>query len=161
MPKKDPEHIGSILKDLFDNPEWESQLKASQPLLHWQDIVGPRIAGQSQPEALKDGVLIVRVENSAWLHHLSFLKEELRQRLNKELPSLEIKEIRLRQGPLDKIRPTPFPTSSCKTQVSQRGRESPKPLSPDQLELLKAVGDPELRRDLESLLKRQRESSRR
>ena len=156
MKKDHPEHIGSIIKDLFDNPHWQSQLEISLPLLRWPDIVGAKIAGQSQPDSLKNGVLTVRVENPAWLHHLSFLREELLQQLDKELPSLNIKEVRFRQGPLDRIEAPPSSTGSESKAYSQRGSQPSKPLSSDQIKLLQSVPDPELRRDLEGLLKRQR-----
>ncbi|NIR13255.1 MAG: DUF721 domain-containing protein, partial [Desulfobacterales bacterium] len=84
--KRRPEHIGSILKQLFRDKRWENNIEASLPLLRWQEIVGSQLARQTQPEFLKDGVLQIRVENSAWLNHLRFLGEELRQKLNQELP---------------------------------------------------------------------------
>jgi len=159
LKKEHPEHIGSILKDLFDNPDWQSHLEVSLPLLRWPDIMSPKIAEQSQPESLRNGVLTVRVENPAWLHHLNFLREELLQRLHKELPSLKIKEIKFRQGPLDRIEPPPSPTNPNPNLRSQDVSQPSKPLSSDETKLLQGVSDPELRRDLERLLKRQRDRS--
>lgn len=156
MQKKDPEHIGSILKQIFHNSGWENQLEAALPLLRWQDLVGPKIAKQSQPEFLKDGVLQVRVENSVWLSHLRFLEGQLIQRLSKELPSLEIKEIRFRQGPLEAEQQLPSSSRSETVDVARAEAVSDRPLSPEQLKLLEKVIDPELRRDLEALLKKRR-----
>ena len=156
---KVPEHIGSILNQIFRDRGWEDQLKASLPLLCWQDIVGPKIARQSQPEFLKDDVLQVRVENSVWLSHLRFLGDQLLQMLNKELPSLKIKKIRFRQGPLDTDQKLPSTISSKTAPTTQQNLESPPPLSPEQLESLKTIPDPELRRDLEALLKKRRQYS--
>lgn len=160
MKKEDPEHIGSILEQLFRNPEWKDKLQASLPLLRWQEIVGNKIARQSQPESLKDGVLEVRVANSAWLHHLRFLERDLRHKLNKELPSLEIKELRFRQGSLEEVQPVESSTSPKETPPPQNHEELPTPLGPQQLRLLQSVTDPELRRDLERLLRRQLARSR-
>ena len=156
MQKKAPEHIGSILNQIFHDRGWEDQLKASLPLLCWEDIVGPKIARQSQPEFLKDEVLQVRVENSVWLSHLRFLGDKLLQMLNKELPSLKIKKIRFRQGPLDTDHKSP-PTTCAKTApAEQKNLVSAPSLSPEQLESLKTIPDPELRRNLEALLKKRR-----
>jgi hypothetical protein len=160
MKKEDPEHIGSILEQLFRNPEWKDKLQASLPLLRWQEIVGDKIARQSQPESLRDGVLQVRVANSAWLHHLRFLKRDLRRKLNKELPSLEIKELRFRQGSLEELKAVEASTSPEETPAPQNYEEQPTPLDPQQLRLLQSVTDPELRRDLESLLRKQLARSR-
>ena len=155
MQKEDSEHIGSILKRLFRNPEWKEKLQASMPLLRWQEIVGDKIARESQPESLKDGVLQVRVANPAWLHHLRFLERDLRHKLNKQLPSLEIKELRFRQGSLEEVQSVASSTSPEKTPAPPNHQEQPTPLNPQQLKLLQSVTDPELRRDLESLLRKQ------
>jgi predicted nucleic acid-binding Zn ribbon protein len=157
--KKRPEHIGSILKQLFQDQKWENNIEASLPLLRWQEIVGSQLAKQTQPEYLKDGVLQVRVENSVWLNHLRFLGEELRQKLNQELPSLEIKELRFRQGTLDKVQSGPPPTGSHAASSSERDAEPRQPLSQEQQRLLDTISDPELRRDLETLLTKQRQRS--
>ena len=160
MPKKKrPEHIGSILKQLFQDQKWENNIEASLPLLRWQEIVGSQLAKQTQPEYLKDGVLQVRVENSVWLNHLRFLGEELRQKLNQELPSLEIKELRFRQGTLDKVQSGPPSTGSHAASNSERDAEPRQPLSQEQQRLLDTMSDPELRRDLETLLTKQRQRS--
>jgi len=159
LKKEYPEHIRSIIKDLFDNPDWQSQLEVALPLLRWPDMMGPKIAEQSEPESLKNGVLTVRVENPAWLHHLNFLREELLQRLSKQLPSVKIKEIRFRQGPLDRIESAPPSTSLEINSPSQIVSQPSEPLSSDQIKLLQSVSDPELRRDLEALLRKQRDRS--
>ena len=154
MQKKDPEHIGSILKQIFHKSGWESQLQASLSLLRWHDLVGSRIARQSQPEFLKDGVLQVRVENSVWLSHLRFLEDQLIQMLHKELPSLEIKEIRFRQGPLDTLEPSTSSPDSGTPPATRAEVKTDHSLSPEQMKLLETIADPELRRDLEALLKK-------
>jgi predicted nucleic acid-binding Zn ribbon protein len=160
LKKEDPEHIGSILEQLLHKPEWKEKLQACIPLLHWQKIVGDKIARQSQPESLNNGVLQVRVANSAWLHHLRFLERDLCHKINKELPSLEIKELRFRQGPLDQAEPEKSSSSPEEIRGPQNHQEKPAPLEPRQLRLLQSVSDPELRRILESLFRRQMARSR-
>ena len=161
MKKEAPEHIGAILEQLLRNPEWKDKVQACLPLLRWQEIVGAKIAGQSQPESLNNGVLQVRVANSAWLHHLRFLERELRQKLNQKLPSLKIKELRFRQGPLDQAKPVKSSSTPEEIQAPQNHLKKPTPLEPEQLRLLESVPDPELRRNLESLFRRQLARSRR
>jgi predicted nucleic acid-binding Zn ribbon protein len=159
--KRRPEHIGSILKQLFQNQKWENNIEASLPLLRWQEIVGSQLARQTQPEFFKNGVLQVRVENSVWLNHLRFLAEELRQKLHKELPSLEIRELRFRQGTLDKVQPGPPSTGSHAASDPEGDIRPPQPLTQEQRRLLETISDPELRRNLETLLTRQRQRSHR
>jgi predicted nucleic acid-binding Zn ribbon protein len=160
LKREAPEHIGSILEKLLANPEWKNKLQASIPLLRWQEIVGDKIARQSQPESLQNGVLLIRVANPAWLHHLRFLEEDLRQKLNKKLPSLDVKELRFRQGPLDQAEPIKSPSRPGKILTPRNDQEKPTPLDREQLRLLQSVTDPELRRNLESLFRRQLTRSR-
>jgi predicted nucleic acid-binding Zn ribbon protein len=155
--KRRPEHIGSILKQLFQDQKWENNIEASLPLLRWQEIVGSQLARQTQPEFLKDGVLQVRVENSVWLNHLRYLGEELRQKLNEELPSLEIKELRFRQGTLDKVQSGSPSTDSNPASGPERDAGPRQPLNQEQRKLLETISDPELKRDLETLLTKQRQ----
>ena len=157
--KRRPEHIGSILKQLFQDQKWENNIEASLPLLRWQEIVGSKLARQTQPEFFKDGVLQVRVENSVWLNHLRFMGEELRQKLNEKLPSLEIRELRFRQGTLDKIQSGSPSTDSHAASDPERDVEPSQPLSQEQRRLLETISDPELKRDLEILLRKQRQRS--
>jgi len=157
--KNDPEHISAILKQLFSDPEWDKHLRVSLLLLRWQELVGPQIAKQSQPEFLKDDVLQVRVENPVWLNHLRFLGEELRQKINKKLSPQLIKEIRFRQGPLELDQPPPPSTDEGALQSSRSPAKPLTPLSPEQQKLLETIADSELRRDLEALLRKQQEHS--
>jgi len=102
-----PERIGTIVARLIDDGPWGKQVKELQALSRWRDMVGLQIARQAQPEALKDGVLVVRVQNSVWLSHLRFLAEELREKLNREIPSAPIREIRFRLGSVEPAAPSP------------------------------------------------------
>jgi hypothetical protein len=155
LKREAPEHIRSILEQLLANPEWKNKLQASIPLLRWREMVGDKIASQSQPESLHNGVLQVRVANPAWLHHLRFLEEDLRRKVNKKMPSLDIKELRFRQGPLDQAEPMKSTICPEEIPTPQNDQEEPTPLDRKQMRLLQSVTDPELRRSLESLLRRQ------
>ena len=159
LQKKDPEHIGVILEQLFRDQDWERHLQASLLLLRWQELVGFQIAKHAQPEFIKDGVLQVRVENSVWLNHLLFLREELRQKLNRKLSPQEIKGIRFRQGPLDLEPPSPSKTFEGVAKSHQTPTKPPTPLSVEQQKLLETVPDSELRQSLKTLLRKQQERS--
>ena len=156
---KDFEHIRVILKELLSDHKRNDPLTGSLTLLRWRKVVGSQISKQAQPEWLRDGVLQVRVENSVWLNHLRFLGEELRQKLNGEHPSLEIKKIRFRQGPLDSFQPPPSSTTSRPAPARQIRPKPVAPLSSEQHSLLEKITDRELRLALEALLKRQKERS--
>jgi predicted nucleic acid-binding Zn ribbon protein len=107
-----PESIGAILAKLLDDSHWGRQIRDLKTLSRWREIVGPRIAKHAQPESFKDGVLVIAVQNSIWLCHLRFLTAELQEKLNREIPSSPIKEIRFRLG---RVEPSSGPGSGRST----------------------------------------------
>jgi predicted nucleic acid-binding Zn ribbon protein len=76
------------------------ELREHRLLSHWHQVVGERIAKRSTPDSLSRGVLWVRVSNSAWLHELTFLREEIIKRANELTgdPPV-IRDVRFHLGP--------------------------------------------------------------
>lgn len=93
--------IGLVLDAILDQCRSDS----SGGLLHlvqvWQKMAGPPISDNAKPFAIKGSLLLVHVSSSAWLHQLRFLKTELLDKLNHELKSGHIDDIKFKIGPLD------------------------------------------------------------
>ncbi len=64
----------------------------------WDQAVGERIAENTVPESMRRGVLFVNVASSVWMQQLHFLKDEILEKVNNELDSTRIKEIRFKIG---------------------------------------------------------------
>jgi predicted nucleic acid-binding Zn ribbon protein len=47
----------------------------------WPELAGPQMAAHAQPIALRDGELVVEVDDPAWASQLRWLEPELRARL--------------------------------------------------------------------------------
>jgi hypothetical protein len=156
LPKNRPEHIGAIIGQMLRESHGETYVKSSEAILRWREIVGEQIARQAQPESLKNGVLLVLVQNSVWLSQLRFMAEELQKKLNRELASHEIKEIHFRQGQLDPDIILP-PSAKSRRVGRPRSHRAPPSLTPEQQGLLADVADREIRQALENLLKKQAE----
>ena len=45
--------------------------------MEWSETVGPRVARRTWPGSIRHKTLVLWVENSAWMHQLSFVKDEL------------------------------------------------------------------------------------
>ena len=52
----------------------------------------------AKPDAFKDGVLLVNVSSSSWIHQLKFLEREMIRNLNKNLETDLITRIRFKIG---------------------------------------------------------------
>jgi predicted nucleic acid-binding Zn ribbon protein len=71
-----------VLSRLLNRSGLKQKLEKYQFVQFWPQIVGKSISAKAKPEALRNGILIVRVENSAWAQELSFQKTVIRNRLN-------------------------------------------------------------------------------
>ena len=90
--------LGTTLKAWLDKNRLSGELDRRGIELRWAELVGARTAGHTAPRGVYEGVLHVVVSSSAWLHELTFLKDELLTRINAQLGRRVIKDIRLFAG---------------------------------------------------------------
>ena len=85
LPKRkgmaDPIAVQEILRAALRQSGLDKHVARYQFVLHWKDVVGADIAARTRPECLKNGVLVVRVTDSAWAQELSFQKQIILERL--------------------------------------------------------------------------------
>lgn len=67
----------------------------------WSSIVGPGIATVTRADNINKGVLLVTVQDSVWLYHLSFLKPQLISKLNQHVGSTIVKDIQFKIGVIE------------------------------------------------------------
>ncbi|MBN2363005.1 DUF721 domain-containing protein [candidate division WOR-3 bacterium] len=85
--------INDIILDVLDG--LFSKSEEGMPGVVWKDAVGSPVNIHTKPISTKEGVLTVEVENPVWRQQLEFLKEELKDKLNKKLPdNRKIKKIK-------------------------------------------------------------------
>ena len=128
----------------------------------WKEIVGDRVAARAWPDGLKDGVLFVRVVNSAWLHELSFLRDAVAERANALVgPPPLVREVRFHLGARRGEDLDDDLVAELSRRVAQLRRPAPRTLPPPSEATLAlidhetaAIGDPELRSTLRALRRR-------
>jgi len=64
----------------------------------WDKAVGDAIANQAQPAFVRGGILFVKCSSSAWMQQLHFMKDKIRDELNRLLGKEMVKEIRFQIG---------------------------------------------------------------
>lgn len=74
--------VGQILAKILRRSGLDQKLAKYQFIEFWPQIVGKVIAERAKPEAIRNRVLIVRVENASWAQELSFQKKIIQTRLN-------------------------------------------------------------------------------
>jgi len=97
---------GSFTRQVLDQYNISADVHAHQLITDWERIVGARVAARTTPmnagSAMESGALTVRVANSAWLHELSFIKDQLVVKVNEYVGTKDrpepIREIRFFHG---------------------------------------------------------------
>jgi len=72
----------------------------------WHKAVGEKIAENTLPQTIRKNILFVTVSNSVWMQELQFLKDQIREKINKDLPTLTIHDIRFKIGTVKKTHRT-------------------------------------------------------
>ena len=95
-----PDPLGSILKKALKTSNIAVDLELYELWEQWADLVGPDIAQNARPGAIKGSLLLVHVSSAPWMQQLQYLKYELMEKLNKALGRPVIQDIRFKIGPI-------------------------------------------------------------
>ena len=91
-----PKSIKTIMSDYFKGTNLKEINQAINISTIWKNIVGNTIAKNTEIQKFKNGKITVKTSNPIWRNELIFQKEDLLNRLKKEDPELNIKEIEFR-----------------------------------------------------------------
>lgn len=95
------------VSSFLQSEELAQALRPHLAKVHWTGIVGPQVAGVTQVEAVRGGVLYVRVKNSVWANELTLLKEDMLRRLNLKLGGRILTDIHFKASGLAKSKKRP------------------------------------------------------
>lgn len=95
---RDPRGLGAVMDSLTSELGWKPLLAQSALLENWEEIVGEETAAHSKPEAIQEGVLVVRCESSAWAASLRMMANRLVGEVSLRFPDAGIQSIRF-MGP--------------------------------------------------------------
>jgi len=93
MRKSVPTRLGSVLPGLLEKLGLTGGIRNHQLLDRWEEIVGPRIAEVTTAERMADGKLWVSVTHPAWRNELTYMKQELIDRVNRAFGEKIVKDI--------------------------------------------------------------------
>ncbi len=103
------------VEEFFRGHELALALRPHLAKAHWAGVVGPQVAGVTQVEAVKSGVLYVRVKNSVWANELTLLKDDMLRRLNAKLGGRVLTDIHFKASGLAKSKKQPEPRPAAPT----------------------------------------------
>ncbi len=114
----------------------------------WPTIAGETLAPHAIPARWQGRDLIVKVEHSAWVQELSFMKDTLKEKIAKALPGIDIRQIRFEVG---KLPEPPKGALKARPRISRR-------LSNDEIEFIeqaaKEIPDGEVRESARSAMQK-------
>ena len=91
-----PKPIKTVLSDYFKGTNFKKINATISISTAWENIVGETIAKKTEIQNFKNGKVTVKTANPIWRNELIFQKEDLLNRLKKEEPELNIKELEFR-----------------------------------------------------------------
>jgi predicted nucleic acid-binding Zn ribbon protein len=91
--------LKDIITSLLNDPKLPFNPDDGRIWSIWEETVGSPIARNAQPEWIRGGKLRVRVSDPIWLQELGFVKETIKEKLNKRLDRKAVESIEFRLGP--------------------------------------------------------------
>ncbi len=115
-------HLRTVLRSAARALGVERAAHAALAVELWPQIVGPEAAAATRVTGLRAGVLLVDAQPGMWAQELSLRRSQLAAALNAALGESVIEDIRIRQQPLGRTRPTP-PTQLTQPQAEEIGEQ--------------------------------------
>lgn len=141
---------GDLVDKLLKGLGLDDRLHQYRALIVWEEVVGPQIAARTRPVRIREGVLEVNVDQPAWMQQLQLMKPKILAQLNDELGKATIKDLYLKRGRVDlrpeKLKDQPPAWRMVKLDDGEKQQVAG---------LLTAIGDPELRDEMEKFLLKQ------
>lgn len=74
---RDPQTLGSVTSDVAKTRGWSGRVAEGTVFGQWQAVVGEQIAEHATPTSLREGVLSVSAESTAWATQLRMVQAQL------------------------------------------------------------------------------------
>ncbi len=94
-PAKDEAALLSVLlPQVYASKQWHKAWLLFRLTRDWQNIAGGELSRLTRPAWFRQDTLWISVENSVWMHHMQWIKEELIERINRYAGESCIADIR-------------------------------------------------------------------
>jgi predicted nucleic acid-binding Zn ribbon protein len=107
---KPPKLLSEFLPDLLDELNLSDKIIEQKAILLWSRVVGKEVKKHTKPYTIENGILVVLVDNSAWMSELTFLRTEIIKKLNELISASSAnqaasKENKEKKSPEGEIKP--------------------------------------------------------
>ena len=145
--KREPDHIGALLQRWIRKNRLGDDLLRHTLRQRWPEVVGERLAARTRPETLYKGRLKVVVANSTWLNELTYMRQEIIDRITEVMGRPMVRELDLKLGrPRPPGPPAPREVRRPSPPAPPRPREPvPETVQRQVEQAVATLEDPELR----------------
>ena len=91
---REPRALGELLSVAARDMGWSAELDQARLITEWHRFVGDSLAQHTEVVELRDGVLIVQCDSTAWATELRRLRTEILTRILDEYPEVGLRELR-------------------------------------------------------------------
>ena len=91
----DPVSIGQIVDSLMAEEVFSRGMPIAELTAAWPAVVGDRLAAESAPISLEDGVLTLGVTNGPWGAQVKFLHAEILRKADEKLGGNTVRSLRI------------------------------------------------------------------
>lgn len=74
---RDPQTLGAATRDLARNRGWSTRVAEGSVFGQWPTVVGEQIAAHASPTSLREGVLTISAESTAWATQLRMVQSQV------------------------------------------------------------------------------------
>ena len=95
-----PTAVSEVLEKIFGKSGHTKKYKEAQLVHLWEKVVGEKLATHTYPQRVENECLICIVDNSAWLHEVQFMKQDIVKKINEVMKKRLVKNIFFKLGPI-------------------------------------------------------------
>jgi len=92
---RDPQPLGRAASELSSSRGWSPRVAEGTVFAQWPQVVGDQIAEHAQPTALRDGVLSISAESTAWATQLRMVQAQVLAKIAAAVGDGVVKSLRI------------------------------------------------------------------
>ena len=87
--------VGGVLREAMGSERFRRGLALGRLARSWSEVVGDRLARETEPLSLEEGGLVVGASTGAWGAQVRFLAHEIGRRANEVLGAQDVRAVRV------------------------------------------------------------------
>lgn len=91
--KSHPDKIGDIVEKVLSARGYLTEFQEWTIHEKWMEIVGEKLAAESECRGVENGILYIRVKSASWRQEMSFFKQAIMEKILKHTKCRSIKDI--------------------------------------------------------------------